>query len=266
MNVTAADHTWVICAYKESPYLEECIRSLLAQTVTSPVIIATSTPNGHIAGLAKRYGLPLRVNDGPKGIAGDWNFAYSCAGTALVTIAHQDDCYEPDYLEACLKRLSAARRPLIYFTDYAEIRNGRKVNRNKLLLIKRILLLPMRIKALAGTRFGKRLSLAFGNPICCPSVTYVAKEMPNPPFMRGFYSNLDWQLWERLTRFHGSFEYDTRRLSYHRIHEGSETTRTIGTDNTRAKEDAVMFARFWPAPIVKILMHFYVSGEKSNRL
>ena len=28
MTYTAADHTWIICAYRESPYLEECILSL----------------------------------------------------------------------------------------------------------------------------------------------------------------------------------------------------------------------------------------------
>lgn len=37
-------HVFAICAYKDSPYLESCIRSLAGQRVKSPVILCTSTP------------------------------------------------------------------------------------------------------------------------------------------------------------------------------------------------------------------------------
>ena len=99
MSYTAENHTWAICAYKESGYLEECVKSLLEQTVPSRIIIATSTPNAHIECIAEKYGLPLYINDGTKGIGGDWNFAYSKCDTPLITIAHQDDIYEPEYTE-----------------------------------------------------------------------------------------------------------------------------------------------------------------------
>ena len=52
-----SNHTFVVCAYKESEYLKECIESLLAQTVKSRIVIATSTPNEHIRSIAGRYGL-----------------------------------------------------------------------------------------------------------------------------------------------------------------------------------------------------------------
>ena len=38
-------HTFAICAYKKSRYLENCILSLKKQTVTSNIIMVTSTPN-----------------------------------------------------------------------------------------------------------------------------------------------------------------------------------------------------------------------------
>ena len=41
-NFTARDHTFVICAYKESKYLKNCIRSLENQTVKSQILIAVS--------------------------------------------------------------------------------------------------------------------------------------------------------------------------------------------------------------------------------
>ena len=35
----AEDHTFVICAYKESPYLEDCIRSVLHQNVRGKICL-----------------------------------------------------------------------------------------------------------------------------------------------------------------------------------------------------------------------------------
>ena len=55
------DHTFAICAYKESPYLEECILSLKNQTVKSNIIMATSTPNEWIQGLAEKYEIQVKV-------------------------------------------------------------------------------------------------------------------------------------------------------------------------------------------------------------
>lgn len=42
------EHTFAICAYKESEYLEECIRSLKNQTVSTNIILATSISNKYI--------------------------------------------------------------------------------------------------------------------------------------------------------------------------------------------------------------------------
>ena len=103
MSYTSSDHTYALCAYKESAYLEECVKSLLEQTVKSTIFIATSTPNDHINAVAEKYNIPVYVNYGEKGIGGDWNFAYDKAQTPLVTIAHQDDIYEPTYTEKMLE-------------------------------------------------------------------------------------------------------------------------------------------------------------------
>ena len=126
--------------------MEECICSLTAQTVKSNIIIATSTPNDYIKALAEKYHLSLYINQGESGIAQDWNFAYRQAKTDYVTIAHQDDYYQPEYLENILNGLKCAEDPIIAFSDYGELRNGKKIDSNQLLTIKRILLLPLRIK------------------------------------------------------------------------------------------------------------------------
>ena len=66
-------HTFVICAYQESPYLEECVDSLFAQTMKSRILIATSTDNAHIRRIAKERGLDVRFSGKVSDIAGDWN-------------------------------------------------------------------------------------------------------------------------------------------------------------------------------------------------
>ena len=48
-------HTFVVCVYKESRYLEECIESLLAQTVKSKIVMVTSTPNNFVNKIAEKY-------------------------------------------------------------------------------------------------------------------------------------------------------------------------------------------------------------------
>ena len=69
-------HSFVICAYKESPFLEECIQSLEKQTVKSTIKMVTSTPNEYIADMAKKHNIELIVNEGQGGIVQDWNFGY----------------------------------------------------------------------------------------------------------------------------------------------------------------------------------------------
>ena len=80
-------HTFVVCAYKESPFLRDCLVSLTKQTLPARILMATSTPNDAIRSLAEEFGVPLFISDKPSGIGRDWNFAVSCAETDFVTIA-----------------------------------------------------------------------------------------------------------------------------------------------------------------------------------
>ena len=53
MEYQNTDHTFAVCAYKESPYLESCIKSLISQTVKSNIIVCTSTPCEFIENMAR---------------------------------------------------------------------------------------------------------------------------------------------------------------------------------------------------------------------
>ena len=256
-------HTFVVPAYGGSPYLRECLASLRRQTVESIILVATSTPNEAIQGAASDFDVPTCVNEGEGGIAGDWNFALSQATTPYVTIAHQDDVYLPDYAAAAVAALDAARDPLIFFSDYGELRDGEPVDDNLNLRIKRLLLRRLGTGERRASTRNKRHVLSLGCAISCPTVTYVMGRMPSPVFHGGMRSNLDWDLWERLSREEGSFVFEPRILMRHRVHEGSETSAVIA-DHERTNEDLEILKRFWPVPVARAIARAYSLSERSN--
>ncbi|MBQ9195839.1 MAG: glycosyltransferase [Clostridia bacterium] len=266
MAYTAKDHVFAICAYRESPYLEECVRSLERQDTLSSMILCTATPNAHIEGIAAAHHIPVYVNRGAHGIAEDWNFALSQANAPLVTLAHQDDVYDPGYLRETLKQIDRFDRPLICFTDYYEIHNGQKVfsDKNKNLKIKEFLLFPFRWAWAQKSRWMRRRMLSVSDAICCPSVTFVKPNLPETVFRPHFKSDLDWEAWERLSRLEGSFCYAHQPLMGHRIHAESTTTEVIGDHNGRSAEDLEMYMKFWPRPVAVLLNRLYAGAQKGN--
>ena len=256
------NHTFVICAYKESEYLEECINSLKEQTVKSNIIMCTSTPNEHIRNMSNKYNIPLYINDGIKGIGPDWNFGVEKAQTDYVTIAHQDDKYEKNYLEEMMKKAEKYPDMIFAFTDYQEIREGKIVKTNLNLKIKRLMLVPL--KFFSKSKFIKKMVLSVGNPIACPSVMLNTKIVGTRPYREDMKSNIDWGTWYDFVKYEGKFIYLSDKLTYHRVHSESETSKTIGS-NKRIEEDYEMFCRFWPKTIAKFIMLFYKNAVKSNQ-
>lgn len=257
------NHTFIICAYKESPFLEECINSVLNQNVKSNVIISTSTPNDYIENLAKKYDLPVVVNTGTAGIGQDWNFGISQTKTDYVTIAHQDDIYNRNYLEEIVRYLEKGKDFVIAFTDYREIKNGKQIELTTNLKIKKILLFPIRI--FTKSRFIKRRILSLGSSICCPSVTINTRITGKNPYKTDLKCDLDWDTWYEMTKYKESFLYINKELMQHRIHENSETSNLI-ENNIRLEEDLVMLNKFWPKPIAKFIMKFYKRAIKTNEM
>ena len=260
-------HTFVICAYKESDYLRDCILSLKNQSIRSEIICATSTPNDYISSICNEYGIPLYINAKQQGIAADWNFALSKAKTQYVTLAHQDDIYEPEFLEETLKMTDKCPDPLIAFTDYYEIREGKKIVNNKLLLIKRIMSAPWRFGIFKRSRLAARSIFMFGTPICCPSVTFnleAIKKRDTGLFNSDYKTNCDWLAWIEIRDEKGEFLYCPKKLMGHRIHIDSETSNGIA-DKTRSREDFEILRMLAPKPIARAVHYFYVRAQISNK-
>ena len=261
INDPAQNHTFALCAYKESPYLEDCVQSLLAQTVKSKIFLATSTDNAHIRAVAEKYSLPLFVNPQNPGIATDWQFALECAHTQYVTIAHQDDVYYPEYTASILPMME---RSVIGFSNYEELTEHGVRAKTGMLRVKRMLLWPFYFKHTIKNKFVKKSILRFGSPLCCPSVMYNRKLAQGELFDASYHNNLDWDAWLRFAEQEGAFAYSKRILMAHRIHAESETSKQIASAG-RAQEDKAMFQRLWPGFLADLIMKFYARSYTYNQ-
>lgn len=257
-------HTYVILAYKESKHLEECIKSVLNQEYKSKVVIATTTDNKYIRTLAEKYELEVMVGKHTN-IGGDFDFAVSCGKTPLVTVAHQDDIYDYSYSKKIVDKHIKYKDASIIFSDYYEIRDKNKVKYNLNLIIKRILLLPLRLSSISKFKFIKRLILRFGNSICCPAVTFVIDNCPKDIFKSDYKCNVDWFAWEKLSRESGRFIYVKDKLMGHRISSDTTTTDIIN-NGIRTKEDFEIYCKFWPKWFARLINKLYKKSECSNKI
>ena len=257
------EHTFVVLAYEESPYLRECVKSVTNQTVKSRVMVSTSTPSDYISNIAGEFNLQVHVNDHDPSICDDWNSALKVAETKFVTLAHQDDVYDEQYVKTVVGKMRNSERPIIGFSECGEMTSQKKITNSHNLKIKRLLLKPMERKSLTSSTFWKRRCLSLGSPIPCPAVTYNLDLIHRPLFEKNFKCDLDWEAWEKLSSINGSFVYVKEPLAWHRLHEASETSHLI-ENGIRSKEDLGMLKKFWPAPIAKLICSQYVKAQKGN--
>ena len=229
-------HTFAICAYKDSPYLDACIHSLKRQSVKSKIILCTSTPSPFLEAMAKIHDIPLYVRNGKSDI--------------------QDDCYHRDYA-AWVQRCWERYPDTTVFTTDCAILKGEELQRPGMIqFIKMLLRLPLRLHGLADRTFVKKAALVFGNPIICPSCTYDKEALGTPLFDSPYKFALDWDTMWKLAARPGRFICVERPLIRYRIHDGA-TTKACIQDHRRGADETAMYEKIWPKPVVKVLMHFY---------
>lgn len=257
-------HSFIICAYKESPYLEKCIQSLKKQTVQTEIVICTSTPNKYISDLANKYKIKLYIREGESDIQNDWNYACEITDSDWVTVAHQDDLYNRHYAEYIHKNINKYSDAIMLFTGYKPIHNG-KVSNDINCKLRRLLRLPMKIDFLSDKKIFKRGILAFGNSICCSSVTYNRRMIPGKIFTSQLRFSLDWDTYAKLAFLKGRFVYIDCPLTYFRIHEEATTAYYIKS-NRREEEDMYMFRQFWPEFICRLIIKAYKLAYKNYKV
>jgi glycosyltransferase involved in cell wall biosynthesis len=260
MNASEAPaHTFVVPAFGEPTWIGRCLDSIRTQTCRSRVLVTTSTPNPYLRAMAERRGVPLIVNQHSRGIAADWNFALAQADTEWVSLAHQDDWYEPDYVELCLRTAAQSANPILIFTDAVETVEGDSHHVLNSRVKRALSSLTFLGSASIESRLRRRLLLAFGNPIPCPSVMINRRAVPGFRFPEGWRSNLDWSAWLSLADAPGAFVRVARPLVHRTLHALAETTQSL---SDRAAEDDQMFYRLWPSPIALALSRMYAASRR----
>ena len=249
-------HAFAITAYKESPYLESCIKSLVNQSVKSSIIICTSTPNAYIYGLAAKYKLSVIVREGKPGIASDWNFAYENADADLVTIAHQDDIYHHDYVKTLFEEKKKYPDMSVFMTSSVSIKGEKLVEWGGIEIVKKLLRMPLRLTDKADKTLIKKAAITFGNPIICPSCTYDKAKCGINLFDSKYSFVLDWDALYKLAEKEGRWVLVEKPLIMYRVHKDSATGESLKND-TRAMEESIMFERLLPKKTADIVKKLY---------
>lgn len=224
------NHTFVILAYNISDDLEECIKSVINQSVKSNIVIATSTPNDYIFDLASEYSLGVMVNKEKSNKGRDYNFAIKSFDTELVTIAHQDDLYDRNYTKEIINCYKNNKDATIIFTDNYEIHGDKKIKKSKKLFWKRYFLLPLSFKLFQKIKFFKLRSLRREKFICTSSITFVKKNISEDIFPINLKYDNDWQGLIDLARKNTKFVYLRKGLVGYRVEEKKINKKRIMED------------------------------------
>ena len=255
----AGGHTFVVPAYKESPFLGACLASLKAQTLPSRILITTSTPCAYITRTASALDIPVVVNPERHSIGADWNFAIHHAPTRRLTLAHQDDMYAPQFLAESLDLLNRFPDVTLTFSNFRQITDNGAPTTSKISLVKDLLLAAFvgRRQTIQGLR--GRLLLSFGNPLTCSSVTLDRDKLGAFRFSQSLASNLDWDAWLTLIERGDRFAFSPKRLVDRRYNDLTETSQAL-RDGRRRTEDAALFERLWPRPVSRLILRAYATG------
>lgn len=251
-------HCFAVAAYGESKYLPYLLNSLKAQSVDSKVIICTSTPNKFITACSAKFGYPVYVRNGRHGLKDDWNFAYEEGSklAPLVTIAHQDDLYFPDYTKALLHAYKRFPDMSVFCCHYDTIDGEGNTIDGSSERVKQLLRLRLRNHEKSDRTDVKMSALKYGNGIGCPTCTYNVNYCPVPLFRNDYKFVIDWATLIRLAGESGRFICLEKSLMAYRVHEGAETMKNI-ENNNREKEEAEIFGQMHSEPVKRLLMHFY---------
>lgn len=241
-------HTFVILAYQESDNLEDCIKSVLNQSVKSNVVIATSTKNDYIIDLASNYALGVMVNDKPSNKGKDYNYALNTFDTKLVTIAHQDDIYDRNYVKEIIDCYNKNIDISIIVTDHYLIENNKKIKSNKTMFLKRLLLKPLKYKCCQDKKYFKKLALKYGQSFCTSSVTFIKDNIDANPFPTNLIYNNDWKGFINMIDNSKRFIYLNKKLVGYRNDLKKEKK-----SNMKIEEDKKIYKEFWPCWLIDYL-------------
>lgn len=224
--------TVAIPVFNGARFLDRTIESLLAQTHRELTIVClddgSTDKSVEIARSFRDERLSVICNETRLGLAGNWNAAFANAKTPYLVIAHQDDVYEPPFVEIAAQLLDEHPRAFAAHTRATYIDEHGKAIES------------------AASQFKDRFwpadepyereprqemrALHDGNYIICPSAMYrmgAVREIG--PFNENYRFVTDWEYW--LRGLHQGFTIvgTHARLVQWRRHEDSTTRQEEAT-------------------------------------
>ncbi|MGC6489346.1 MAG: glycosyltransferase family 2 protein [Planctomycetota bacterium] len=223
-------------------HLRPLLESLLAQSEPAVriALIDDASQDGSVALAREVAGARVDVHENPSalGIGGNWNRCAELVDTPYFCIAHQDDVYEPRFVERMCDELDANPGAGMVHCRAAAIDGDGRPHSSP----------AERYKEhfwRAGHGDGRAEQYArlwSGNYICCPSVVYrTAAFRQAGPFRVDLQFALDWEYWFRMLRGgHDIAELGEVLLQYRR--HPTAATRAATSEQWRFAEELAVLA------------------------
>jgi glycosyltransferase involved in cell wall biosynthesis len=201
-GVSATDAlTLAIPCWNAGPYLRPMLDSVLSQTQQEIrlLLVDDGSTDGSLE-VAREFGgsrLQVVENEISLGIGGNWNRCAELVETEFFCLAHQDDIYEPGYVETMLGKLRQnSNAGIAHCRAIAIDSDGKQVasaaERYKQHFWKTS-------GALDRASYYRRIWR--GNFIACPAVVYRTEAWRKAgPFRTDLRFALDWEYWFRVLR------------------------------------------------------------------
>lgn len=234
--------TFAIPCRNAGPHLRPLLQSLLAQTERDVALLlvddASTDGSAQLAREVAGDRIAVHENARPLGIGGNWNRCVELVATPFFCLAHQDDVYEPRFLERMLAALRA--RPDAGFAhcratavDVDGVPFVSPAEQFKDHFWKHE---PGEDRAAHYERLWR------GNFVCCPSVVYRTDAVRT---VGGFRTDLrfalDWDYWFRVLRAGFGIVDVGEPLLHYRRHDGAASTAATA-DRSRFAEELQVLA------------------------
>lgn len=215
----------IMPTYNRADYLKCALDSVLAQTFTDfELLVLDECSTDHTQALVESYGDP-RIkyyrHQVRLGMAPNWNFGVEHSEGSYVAFLHDDDEWEPEFLEETVQALENEPTASVAFTDHW------LTDKSGNLLVEETNLNTRswgREKLRAGMHKPFYEMAVATRPIHIVSMTFRKSVLPSLRDGLEAGSIIDyWMVVQLALNGHGAY-YIPRRLSRYRTHEGSETS------------------------------------------
>ncbi len=222
----------VVPIFNGASFLRRTLESLLAQTYRDFTLVCIDDLSADDSlSIARSFTdgrMRVMRNDVRRGLGGNWNAAFDAAETSYLVIAHQDDVYEPRFLEATLDVLEEHPRAFMAHTRALYIDEEERPEPAAALRFKDTFWPDAEPYQREPRQ--ELATLQKGNYIICPAVMFRMSAVATiGRFNENYRFVTDWEYWMRGLLAGFTIAGTHARLIRWRRHSGSATTQEEAT-------------------------------------